>query len=127
MLKTMKWKMVHLGKKIKLEQDIISEKLAKKFPYIDINEHEIQKFLLIFQDLIKLWNSDEGFSDSEDGITETLLTIGKQIHNLLNKGIKSLKFPSIIKKVLKTLKTLLNLITTFKKVLKKRRLTKQIN
>ena len=100
MLKTMKWKMVYLGKKIKLEQDIISEKLTKKFPYID---------------LIKLWNSDEEFSDSEDGITETLLTIGKQIHNLLNKGIKSLKFPSIIKKALKTLKTLLNLITTFKK------------
>ena len=55
------------------EHDITSEKLAKKLPDIDINEH-----------------------------------------NVLNKDIESLKFPAVIKKALKTLKALLNLITIFK-------------
>ena len=89
--------MVHLGK------------LAKKCPDIDINEHEIQKFRLIFEELIVLCNSDKEFSD---GITEILLKIGKQIHSLF---IISLKFPAVIKKALKTLKALLNLINTFRK------------
>ena len=41
-------------------------KIAKKFPKVDMNEHEIQNFILIFQELIKLCNSDEEFSDSEN-------------------------------------------------------------
>ena len=69
----------------------------------------------MFPELIVLCNSDEEFLDSEEGITEILLTTGKQIHNSLNKDIDSLKFPAVIKKTLKTLKALLNLITTFKK------------
>ena len=59
-------------------------------------------------------NSDYEFLHSEDGTTEILLAIGKQIHSVLNKDIESLKFETVIKKALKTLKALLNLITTFK-------------
>ena len=43
------------------------------------------------------------------------MTIGEQIHNLYNKDIDPLKFAAVIKKALKNLKALLNLITTFKK------------
>lgn len=41
-------------KKVKLENDITSEKIAKKFLDLDINEHEIQIFCLIVQKLIVL-------------------------------------------------------------------------
>ena len=41
-------------KKVNLKNDITSEKIAKKFPNVDINEHEIQKSCLIVQKLIVL-------------------------------------------------------------------------
>lgn len=59
-------------KNIKLEHDIISEKLPKKFPNVDISDYEMKNFLLIFQELIVLCNSDEEFSNFGDGITEIL-------------------------------------------------------
>ena len=97
------------GKKIKLEHYTICERLNEKFPDIDIKEHEIQKFLLIFQELITLPVVYEEFSDSEDGITNLFLTLAKQIQNFLNKDTNFLKFQAVIKKSLKTLKALLNL------------------
>ena len=60
-------------KKTKLEHHTILKKLNKQFPDIDINEHEIQKFLLVFQELIIFSNLDKKFSDSEDGITNFAL------------------------------------------------------
>ena len=41
-------------KKVNLKNDITSEKIAKKFPNVGINEHEIQKSCLIVQKLIVL-------------------------------------------------------------------------
>ena len=82
----------------KLEHDTICERINKKFPDIHANEHEIQKFLLIFQELILLSYADKEFSDSEESISSLLLTLAKQIQNLLNKDIDSLKFPAVIKK-----------------------------
>ena len=96
--KTTKLRMDHLEQKIRLERDTICEGLNKKFPDIDINERKIQKFLLIFQELVLLSYADEEFSDSENGITSLLLTLAKQIQNLLNKDIDFLKFPAVIKK-----------------------------
>ena len=91
-------------KKIKLKHDIISKKLAIKFPDIDITVRKIQKFLLIFQELIVLCNSDGEFSDSE-----IFLKYGKQIHNSLNRDIDSLKFPAVLKKNLKNFKSIIKL------------------
>ena len=67
-----------------------------------------------YQELIVLCSSDEEFSDSEDGITEILLPIGKQIHNSLNEDVDSLKFPAVLKNI-EDFKSIFKLITTFKK------------
>ena len=82
-------------KKNKLEHDTICERINEKFPDIAINQHKIQKFLLIFQELVLLSCSDEKFSDPESGIMSLLLTLAKQIQNLLNKDIDSLKFSAV--------------------------------
>ena len=37
-----------LSKKIKVEQKLISDNITKNYPDIDITEHEIKKFVLIF-------------------------------------------------------------------------------
>lgn len=60
--------------------------------------------------------SDEEFSDSEDGITSLFIGLAKRIWNLLDKNIDFLKFSAVIKKLLETLKALLNLFTTVKKI-----------
>ena len=67
-----------------------------------------------YQELIVLCSSNEEFSDSEDGITEILLPIGKQIHNSLNEDVDSLKFPAVLKNI-EDFKSIFKLITTFKK------------
>ena len=47
-----------LRKTIKLETDLIIEKIQDIEQEIDISEHEIHKFLLIFHTLVQTINSD---------------------------------------------------------------------
>ena len=47
-----------LRKKIKLETDLIIDKIQDIEQEIDISEHEIHKFLLIFHTLVQTINSD---------------------------------------------------------------------
>lgn len=90
-------------------------KNQQKVSQIYINEHKLQNFLIIFQELVTLIYLDDESPDSEDGTMSLLLGLAKQIQNLLVKDIYTLKFPAIMKKTLKTLKALLNLLTTAKK------------
>ena len=48
-----------IQKKIKLETDLIIDKIQDIEQEIDISEHEIHKFLLIFHTLVQTINSDE--------------------------------------------------------------------
>ena len=47
-----------LRKKIKLETDLIIEKIQDIEQEIHISEHEVHKFLLIFHTLVQTINSD---------------------------------------------------------------------
>ena len=59
-----------LSKKIKLEHKLILVAISNKHSEIDINDHEIQKFLLIFNLLIEA-ESDK-ISNGEDAEDEIL-------------------------------------------------------
>ena len=48
-----------LRKKIKLEKELILDKLKDIHEEIDVNEHEVEKFLLIFHILMETVNSEE--------------------------------------------------------------------
>ena len=108
-------------KEIILDHDTIYQKISRKHLEIDINKQELQRFLLIFQEIVKL---DEEFFNFEDGITTLVVGLAKQIRTLLEKNIDSHKFSAIIKNALKTLKALLNLFTRAKKSEEK---TREIN
>lgn len=108
-------------KEIILDHDTIYQKISRKHLEIDINKQELQRFLLIFQEIVKL---DEEFFDFEDGITTLVVGLAKPIRTLLEKNIDSHKFSAIIKNALKTLKALLNLFTRAKKSEEK---TREIN
>ena len=95
-----------LAKKIKLEHKLISEKISKNHPDIDVHEHEIYKFLLIFNEILETsLNDATDLTDSVDGIQDNILTVGKSLLKLLKGNIESLQLPAILKNALKRLKS----------------------
>ena len=94
--------------KKELEHKLISVTISNKYLETDINEHDIQKFLLIFNLLIEA-ESDKTSNgeDTEDGILDILTTTAAKLLQLLHNNIDSLKLADIIKSALKILKSLI--------------------
>ena len=97
-------------KKIKLENELIRDKIKNVNKEINVNQHEVEKFLLIFHTLVENINSEESL-DNTDGVSDVILTIVLKITELLKKNIDSLKIPEILKVSLKKIKELFNLKT----------------
>ena len=97
-------------KKIKLENELIWDKIKNVNKEINVNQHEVEKFLLIFHTLVENINSEESL-DNTDGVSDMILTIVLKITELLKKNIDSLKIPEILKVSLKKIKELFNLKT----------------
>ena len=76
-------------KKIKLENQFIWDKIKDVNNELDINQHEVEKFLLILHILMENVNSEESL-DSTD-VSDLILTIVLKITELLKKNIDSLK------------------------------------
>ena len=101
-----------LSKKIKVEQKLISDNITKNHPDIDITEHEIKKFVLIFHLLLMTSLNDDELTelkalDTEDGVQDTILLIVTKLLSLLKRNIEALKLPKLIKIGLKKLKCIL--------------------
>ena len=62
-----------LRKKIKVENDIILDKIKEHYEDIDIREHEVHKFLLTFHTLMKAVNPEENLEETDGVILQTLL------------------------------------------------------
>ena len=97
-------------KKIKLENELIWDKIKNVNEEFNVNQHEVEKFLLIFRILMENVNSEES-SDSTGGVSDVILAIILKITELLKKNIDSLKIPEILKVSLKKIKELFNLKT----------------
>ena len=83
-----------LRKKIKLETDLIIDKIQDIEQEIDISEHEVHKLLLIFHTLVPQEATDEFVAD-------TILQIVNVIAGLLKNNIDNLNIPAILKSALK--------------------------
>ena len=92
-----------LRKKIKLEFDIILDKVQE----IDISEHEVHKFLLIFHTLVQTINSNEPQEEKDGLMTDVILQIVNTIIQLLKNNIDSLNIPAVLKSALKNYKACL--------------------
>ena len=64
-----------LRKKIKLENQKILEKIKEINEDIDISEHEVHKFLLIFHTLVETINSKEAQEETDGFVTDAILQI----------------------------------------------------
>ena len=61
-----------LRKKIKLENQKILDKI-KEIEDIDISEHEVHKFLLIFHTLVETVNSEQPQEETNGFVTDAIL------------------------------------------------------
>ena len=95
-----------LRKKIKLENQKILDKIKEIEEDIDISEHEVHKFLLIFHTLVETVNSEQPQEETDGFVTDAILQIVNTIAGLLRNNIDTLKIPAVLKSVLKKLKSL---------------------
>ena len=63
-----------------VEQKIICKKINKDYPDMDITDHEINKFILIFHTFLKTSLNEDRFSEilaveTENGVQDTMLLI----------------------------------------------------
>ena len=96
-----------LRTKIKLETDLILDKVQEIEPEIDMNEHVVHKFLLIFHTLVQTINSNEPQEEKDGLMTDVILQIVNTIIQLLKNNIDSLNIPAVLKSALKNYKACL--------------------
>ena len=87
-------------KKIKLENDLIWDKIKSVNKEFNVNQDEVEKFSLIFHILMENVNSEDSL-DNTDGVSDVILTIILKITELLKKNIDLRKIPEILKVSLK--------------------------
>ena len=86
-----------LRKKIKLENQKILDKIKKIGEDIDISEHEVHKFLLIFYTLVETVNSEQPQKETNGFETDAILQIVTTIAGLLRNNIDNLNIPAVLK------------------------------
>ena len=87
-------------------QQKILDKIKEIEEDIDLNEHEVHKFLLIFRTLIEIINSEQPQEETDGFVTDAILQIVNTIAGLLRNNIDSLNIPAVLKSALKKLKSL---------------------
>ena len=93
-------------KKIKLENPKILDKIKEIEEDIDISEHEVDKFLIIFHTFVETINSDQPQEEPDGFLTDTILQIVNVIAGLLKNSIDNVNTPAVLKSALKKLKSL---------------------
>ena len=68
---------------------MILDKVVEMDKEIDINEHEVHKFLLIFHTLAERVNSNQPQEETDGFVTDTILQIVNVIAGLLKNNIDS--------------------------------------
>ena len=93
-----------LRKKIKILNDNIAKKINEMNEEIDIENHEVSKFLLMFGQLSETMTSEETFEETDGVVTDTITVICNLLTDLLKNNIDNLSIPKPIKTTLKVLK-----------------------
>ena len=72
-----------------MQKQKIIEKVKKINEEIDINEHEVQKFLLIFHSLFEIVTSEQAIEETDGFLNDTMLAVVKIIADLLKNNIEN--------------------------------------
>ena len=90
-----------IRKKIQLKHEKIISKIRETNEEIDISEHEVYKFLLIFHTLIGTVKSVETEEETDGLVADAILQIVNLIAWLLKSNIDNSTVPEVLKSVLK--------------------------
>ena len=71
---------------------MILDKLKDINEEIDINEHEVENFLLIFHTLMETVNSEEVLDNTDSAVTDAILKMVLKLSELLKNNFDSLKY-----------------------------------
>ena len=85
---------------------MILDKVAEMDKEMDVSEHKVHKFLLVFHTLAERVNSDQLQEETGGFVTDTILQIVNVIVGLLKNNIDSLNIPAVLRNALKKLKSL---------------------
>ena len=110
---------VILKKKIKTEHDFIVSRAKRINESIDLTDHEVNKFLIIFHTLLETIDLNSEISEGEetDGIvTDIILKIILKISELIRQNVDSLPLPKILKDV-KELKSYKKSYKSYKRII----------
>ena len=103
----------NLKKRIKVLNEQITDKILEFDENLEVDEHEVSKFLLIFARLAKTLTSNENpeQADETDGVvSDTISIICNLITDLLKNNIDQLSIPKPVKTSLKILKRIFKMI-----------------
>ena len=81
----------------KSENQKLLDKIKEIEEDIDISEHEVHKFLLIFHTLVEAVNSEQTQEETDGFVTDTILQIVNTITGLLRNNIDTLNIPEVLK------------------------------
>ena len=100
-----------LRKKIKVEHDFILSRAKRINESIDLTDHEVNEFLIIFHtllDTVDLISETSELEETDGIVTDIILKIVLKITELIRQNIDSLPLPKILKDALKVIKELFN-------------------
>ena len=100
-----------LRKEIKLENQKILDKIKEIGEDINISEHEVHKFLVIFHTLVETVNSEQPQEETDVFVTDAILKIINTVAGLLRNNSDTLNIPVVLKSALKKLRSLFFLQT----------------
>ena len=100
-----------LKKMIKVEHDFILSRAKRINESIDLTDHEVNTFLIIFHtllDTVDLSSETSELEETDSIVTDIILKIVLKITELIRQNIDSLPLPKILKDALKIIKELFN-------------------
>ena len=99
---------LNLRKKIKIEHDFIISRAKRVNEELDLTDHEVNKFLIIFHTLLDTIDLESEPEETDGIITDIILQIVLKISSLLRQNFGVLPIPQILKDALKLIKQLFN-------------------
>ena len=98
----------NLRKKIKVEHDFIISRVKRVNENLDLTDHKVNKFLIIFHTLLETIDLNSEVDQTDGIVTDIILQIVLKISTLIRQNVDSLPLPKILKDTLKVIKELFN-------------------
>ena len=99
---------LNLRKKIKIEHDYIVGRAKRVNEDLDLTDHEVNKFLVIFHTLLDTIDPDAEPEETDGRVTDIILQIVLKVSSLIRQNIELLPLPKVLIDALRVIKEFFN-------------------